>query len=312
MRADTIVYLTTMVLYLLFVTVVGTTASRTKHQRHHPIGTPAGKGKKLPLPPPGTYPKGVPIRPARMQRAYKDGPEWAPAQFRVLVHCLQSSGCTYFAEKDDLAEWGATVDCMRNIGMARPQQRGLARLLKAVLVLQHEQAPPNPELKSLNPKIAAVVEGFPVRFPTELEPLRPYSDKPDGEALVAGVSSFGAYGTIAHVLVSQPTAGMARGPPLLESTSETTSGERPESSVTTGVLFMFTGQGSQYEGMGRGLYDAEPAFKAALDQCEAIFTDATGESLLEVMYPPAAATGAAEEKEKVNGQKSSTATSSDR
>ena len=31
-----------------------------------------------------------------MQRAYKDGPEWAPAQFRVLVHCLQSSGCTYF------------------------------------------------------------------------------------------------------------------------------------------------------------------------------------------------------------------------
>ncbi len=96
MRADTIVYLTTMVLYLLFVTVVGTTASRTKHQRHHPIGTPAGKGKKLPLPQPGTYPKGVPIRPARMQRAYKDGPEWAPAQFRVLVHCLQSSGCTYF------------------------------------------------------------------------------------------------------------------------------------------------------------------------------------------------------------------------
>ena len=25
-----------------------------------------------------------------------DGPEWAPAQFRILVHCLQSSGCTYF------------------------------------------------------------------------------------------------------------------------------------------------------------------------------------------------------------------------
>ena len=31
------------------------------------------------------------------------------------------SGCTYFAGKDDLAEWNATVDCMKNIGMARPQ-----------------------------------------------------------------------------------------------------------------------------------------------------------------------------------------------
>ena len=88
---------------------------------------------------------------------------------------------------------------------------GAAGLIKAVMVLQRETATPNPELKSLNPKVAAVVEGFPVRFPVELEPLRQYSGKVEGEeALVAGVSSFGAYGTIAHAVISQARVGMGR------------------------------------------------------------------------------------------------------
>ena len=89
---------------------------------------------------------------------------------------------------------------------------GVAGLIKTVMVLQHETATPNPELKSLNPKIAAVIEGFPVRFPTRLEPLRQYSGKIRGEALMAGVSSFGAYGTIAHAVISQAQTKIAREP----------------------------------------------------------------------------------------------------
>ncbi|KAA3617210.1 MAG: SDR family NAD(P)-dependent oxidoreductase [Calditrichaeota bacterium] len=51
------------------------------------------------------------------------------------------------------------------------------------------------------------------------------------------------------------------------------------------VAFMFTGQGAQYVNMGKSLYETQPAFKAALDACDAVLTEYLEKPLLSVIFP---------------------------
>ena len=59
---------------------------------------------------------------------------------------------------------------------------------------------------------------------------------------------------------------------------------QPAEQTTLKVVFAYTGQGSQWPGMGRELYESEPVARAVLDRCEAVFVAETGHSLLDVMF----------------------------
>ena len=54
---------------------------------------------------------------------------------------------------------------------------------------------------------------------------------------------------------------------------------------STRVGFLFTGQGSQYPGMASGLYESEPTFRQALDQCAQVMEPHLPISLLSVLHP---------------------------
>jgi acyl transferase domain-containing protein len=51
------------------------------------------------------------------------------------------------------------------------------------------------------------------------------------------------------------------------------------------IYFMFTGQGSQYVNMARGLYLNEPVFKEVFDRCAELAIPFTGIDLREALYP---------------------------
>ncbi|MFH8979011.1 SDR family NAD(P)-dependent oxidoreductase [Streptomyces sp. NPDC017890] len=50
------------------------------------------------------------------------------------------------------------------------------------------------------------------------------------------------------------------------------------------VAFLFSGQGAQYFGMGRELYESEPVFAAVIDDCDRVLTPYLGDSLLNLVF----------------------------
>ncbi|MCY3660833.1 MAG: SDR family NAD(P)-dependent oxidoreductase [Caldilineaceae bacterium] len=75
----------------------------------------------------------------------------------------------------------------------------------------------------------------------------------------------------------------------LGAAAETGTGVEPRRA--TKVAFVYTGQGSQWVGMGRTLYESEPLARAILDRCEAVIQEERGASLLDVMFGRAGVEG---------------------
>lgn len=66
---------------------------------------------------------------------------------------------------------------------------------------------------------------------------------------------------------------------------------KPKGNKKGSIAFLFTGQGAQYENMGRGLYENELVYRSALDQCNEILTPILGRPLLPIIYPDDQITG---------------------
>ncbi len=72
-------------------------------------------------------------------------------------------------------------------------------------------------------------------------------------------------------------------------TTRQEAGDRP-------VVFLFTGQGSQYPDMGRGLYESEPTFRGEVDRCCELLGPHLGLDLRDLLFPDPADEEAAAER----------------
>src|SRR6185295_16789407 len=79
-----------------------------------------------------------------------------------------------------------------------------------------------------------------------------------------------AAGILRSVAAGEESAAVSRGRFL--------GADQPE------IAFLFTGQGSQYAGMGRELYEGQATFREALGRCEEILGGLLPEGLLSVLY----------------------------
>ena len=68
--------------------------------------------------------------------------------------------------------------------------------------------------------------------------------------------------------------------------------DRPVVRDNPKVAFVYTGQASQWVGMGRNIYESEPVARAVIDRCDDLLADSRGVSLKDVMFGDSDATDA--------------------
>ncbi len=59
---------------------------------------------------------------------------------------------------------------------------------------------------------------------------------------------------------------------------------REEKDFNKKIVFMFTGQGSQYSGMGADLYESSPLFRETMDKCDKLFEPFLDRSIVDIIY----------------------------
>ncbi|HKC27754.1 MAG TPA: type I polyketide synthase, partial [Jatrophihabitans sp.] len=157
-----------------------------------------------------------------------------------------------------------------------------------------EQAPPQPEIEpSLNGLDGPAV----CLLPAASERVLPDAAARLSDWLTTQGGTV-ALPDIAHTLATRRSSGRGRLGVVAGSTSELITSLRAfadgrvdpavvsgavASGVTRGSVWVFSGQGSQWAGMGRALLDQEPAFATALHECDKLIREDAGYSPLELI-----------------------------
>lgn len=189
---------------------------------------------------------------------------------------------------------------------------GIAGLIKLALAIRHRQVPPSLHFETPNPDIP--FDELRLRVQTA---LGPWPAPPDEPALGA-VSSFGWGGTNCHLILEELPAsraeilllegreveevlgGHARGPgegfrlavsvrapeEMPERMAAFLAGQ-PRAGVSRGrgerhgLVFVFSGMGAMWAGIGRDLLRVDPLVRARLEQCDRLLRPWVGWSLLD-------------------------------
>jgi acyl transferase domain-containing protein/acyl carrier protein len=101
----------------------------------------------------------------------------------------------------------------------------------------------------------------------------------DYRLAISGTSATQLQSKLNAYIQNQDSADISRGIASIE--------PKASKSDVRRVAFLFTGQGSQYVGMGCELYETQPIFRAIIDRCDVVAQTALGRSLIELIYPAA-------------------------
>jgi acyl transferase domain-containing protein len=104
--------------------------------------------------------------------------------------------------------------------------------------------------------------------------------------LLAGRRRFASRRAVVGRDAAEVVERLRRGDPDQVVTVEESREDRP-------VVFLFSGHGAQYAGMGRGLYETEPVFREALDRCAGILQGTLEGDVRTVMFGTGAVAEAA-------------------